>query len=132
MSSGAASLINVTDTATYYVNDALDHFRRLPGSSIVLRYIHSSYQNDPIRSAVELFFFLFAVYYLLSPAYSTTKKTHVPLTDEVCNSVANQYVQADLEQEIDDLVDEWTPEPLAVAPTAFEAADNEKRPVIVG
>jgi len=35
-------------------------------------------------------------------------------------------------QEIDELVDDWTPEPLAVAPTPFEEAENEKRPVIVG
>ena len=37
-----------------------------------------------------------------------------------------------LDQEIDELVDDWTPEPLAVVPTAFEEAENEKRPVIVG
>lgn len=36
------------------------------------------------------------------------------------------------EQEIDELVDDWTPEPLAIAPTPFEEAENEKRPVIVG
>jgi hypothetical protein len=35
-------------------------------------------------------------------------------------------------QEIDDLVDEWTPEPLVAPQTAFEEADNEKLPVIVG
>jgi len=35
-------------------------------------------------------------------------------------------------QEIDDLVDEWTPEPLVAPLTAFEDAENEKTPVIVG
>lgn len=35
-------------------------------------------------------------------------------------------------QEIDELVEEWTPEPLVAAPTPFEDLDNEKRPVIVG
>ena len=35
-------------------------------------------------------------------------------------------------QEIDDLVDEWTPEPLVAPQTAFEEAENEKLPVIVG
>ncbi|KAI9749618.1 MAG: hypothetical protein M4579_006803, partial [Chaenotheca gracillima] len=48
-------------------------FQRLPGSAILLRYVASSYQNDPIRSAVELFLFLFAVRYLLAPKYSTQK-----------------------------------------------------------
>jgi len=35
-------------------------------------------------------------------------------------------------QEIDDLVDEWTPEPLVAKSTPFEEAELEKRPVIVG
>ena len=39
---------------------------------------------------------------------------------------------ADGMQEIDDLVAEWTPEPLVAAQTAFEEAVNEKQPVIVG
>jgi serine palmitoyltransferase len=35
-------------------------------------------------------------------------------------------------QEIDDLVEDWTPEPLVAKPTAFEEADIVKRAVIVG
>lgn len=57
-------------------------FHRVPGSAILLRYIKSSYQNDPIRSAVELFLFLFAVHYLLAPKYST-KPGYLTLTEEV-------------------------------------------------
>lgn len=40
--------------------------------------------------------------------------------------------KTDRVQEIDELVEEWTPEPLVAAPTPFEELDNEKRPVIVG
>lgn len=72
-----------TDTAVEYAQGALDQFQKIPGSSILIRYIRSSYQDDPVRSAVELFLFLFAVYYLLAPTYSTKKQAHVPLTDEV-------------------------------------------------
>jgi len=57
-------------------------FHKLPGSAILLRYIRSSYQNDPIRSAVELFLVLFAVRYLMAPKYST-KPNHVALSEEV-------------------------------------------------
>lgn len=39
---------------------------------------------------------------------------------------------ADRDQEIDELVEDWTPEPLAAPVTAFEEAENEKRPVIIG
>lgn len=35
-------------------------------------------------------------------------------------------------QEIDELVEDWTPEPLVAHPSEFEAAENEKRPVIIG
>ncbi|KAL8831256.1 MAG: hypothetical protein Q9170_005375 [Blastenia crenularia] len=97
------------------LNEVSVQFQRVPGSAIFLRYVKSSYQNDPIRSAVELFLFLFAVKYLLAPR-STSKKSYVKLTDE----------------EIDELVDEWVPEPLVAPQTAFEEAENEKRPVLVG
>ena len=67
------------------VNEASTQFRRVPGSAIVLRYVRNSYQNDPIRSVVELCLFLFAVHYLLAPRYSTGKKS-VDLTEEVRRS----------------------------------------------
>lgn len=35
-------------------------------------------------------------------------------------------------QEIDDLVEDWTPDPLVAKTTPFEEAEVEKRPVIVG
>ncbi|KAI9804144.1 MAG: hypothetical protein M1825_001546 [Sarcosagium campestre] len=99
-----------------YVDKIFVEFQRVPGSAILLRYIKSSYQNDPVRSAVELFLFLFFVRYLLAPKYSTQKQNYVALSDE----------------EIDELVDDWTPEPLIAAQTTAEEAENEKRPVIVG
>lgn len=98
-------------------NDANTQFHKVPGSAIILRYIKSSYQNDPVRSAIELFLFLFAVRYLLAPTYNTGKGgKQVSLSEE----------------EIDELVDDWTPDPLVAAPTAAEQLENEKRPVLVG
>lgn len=98
-----------------YLHELADLFHRVPGSAIFLRYVKSSYQDDPIRSAVELFLFLFAVRYLLAPKYST-KPGVVPLTED----------------EIDDLVDEWTPEPLVGTPSTLEQMEVDKRTVIVG
>ena len=98
-----------------YIHELANLFHRLPGSAIFLRYVKSSYQDDPIRSAVELFLFLFAVRYLLAPKYST-KPGVVQLSDD----------------EIDDLVDEWTPEPLVGNPSPLEELEVEKRPVVVG
>ncbi|KAL9607961.1 MAG: hypothetical protein Q9167_007172 [Letrouitia subvulpina] len=98
------------------LSEISSQFQKVPGSAIFLRYVKSSYQNDPVRSAVELFLFLFAVRYLLAPKYSTQKKSYVKLTDE----------------EIDELVEEWTPEPLVIKQSTFDRAENEKRPVLVG
>jgi serine palmitoyltransferase len=38
----------------------------------------------------------------------------------------------DVSQEIDELIDEWQPEPLVVEQTAFEVAETERLPVLVG
>lgn len=67
------------------LRELASQFHRVPGSAIFLRYVKSSYQDDPVRSAVELFLFLFAVRYLLAPKYST-KPNLVTLTEEVCHS----------------------------------------------
>ncbi|TKX24582.1 serine palmitoyltransferase-like protein [Elsinoe australis] len=107
---------HASQVASQYVSAARDSFQKIPGSSIVVRYIRSSYQNDPVRSAVELFLFLFAVFYLLRPTYSSKAKTQIPLSDE----------------EIDELVDDWVPEPLASSLSPFEEAEASQRPVIVG
>jgi hypothetical protein len=77
-------LHEVQNATVRFLNDANAYLERIPGSSIAVRYIKSSYQNDPVRSAVELFLFLFAVRYLLAPKYSTQKKVH--LTDAVCSA----------------------------------------------
>ncbi|KAF2459575.1 pyridoxal phosphate-dependent transferase, partial [Lineolata rhizophorae] len=91
-------------------------FQKVPGSAIVLRYIKSSYQNDPMRSVVELLLFLFALRYMLAPKYSTQKPDRIKLTEE----------------EVDELVEDWTPEPLVGKPTQLEELDNEKSPIITG
>jgi hypothetical protein len=65
-----------------FVNWGSDQFVKIPGSAIFLRYVKSSYQDDPIRSAVELFLVLFAIRYLLTPKYST-KPGVVTLSEDV-------------------------------------------------
>ena len=74
---------DIVGNALDLVNHAFDNVQKIPGSAIVIRYIRSSYQDDPVRSAMELFLFLFAVYYLVSPSYSTKKQKQIPLTEQV-------------------------------------------------
>jgi serine palmitoyltransferase len=80
-----SSIMNASDISEHVitlVNAASEQFHKIPGSAIFLRYVQSSYQNDPVRSAVELFLVLFAIRYLLAPTYST-KAGYVKLSEEV-------------------------------------------------
>lgn len=86
----AVAKMDVQDVQQYLttlVRSTSEQFHKIPGSAIFLRYVKSSYQNDPIRSAVELFLVLFAIRYLLAPKYST-KPNYVKLSDEVSEAVA--------------------------------------------
>ncbi|CAM6031457.1 unnamed protein product, partial [Sphagnum compactum] len=72
---------------------------RVPGSSVVVKYIRESYQNDPFRIFLESLLIIFTIKYL------TSKKYYPPPEG------ALEYVVL-TEKEVDELVDEWTPEPL--------------------
>lgn len=137
------------------LQQAMSAFQKVPGSAVLLRYIRSSYQNDPVRSAIELILILFFIRYLLSPSYSTHKQNFVKLREDVCTvpvpplavvmlyksphgpnalsklmtALANSRLDT---QEIDELVDEWVPEPLVSEKTALEEAESERLPVIIG
>ncbi|TIA88726.1 hypothetical protein E3P81_03377 [Wallemia ichthyophaga] len=79
------------------VDDVAHYLHQLPGSSIFLRYVRSSYQNDPWRSLLELLLFLFALRVWLSKrTRGDSEKGFIRLS----------------EGEIDELIDDWQPEPL--------------------
>ncbi|KAH9904562.1 pyridoxal phosphate-dependent transferase [Xylariomycetidae sp. FL2044] len=91
-------------------------FQKVPGSAVLIRYIQSSYQNDPVRSAIELILVIFFVRYLLAPSYPTHHPGYVKLRED----------------EIDELVREWEPEPLVAPQSQVEEMEAEKIPVIIG
>jgi len=98
-----------------WLDQASAYFHKVPGSAVLIRYIQSSYQNDPVRSAIELVLVLFFIRYLLSPSYSTD----------------TNFIKL-REDEIDELIDEWVPEPLVSEQTQAEMIETERIPVIVG
>jgi serine palmitoyltransferase len=65
-----------------WLDQASSYFHKVPGSAVLIRYIQSSYQNDPVRSAIELVLVLFFIRYLLSPSYSTDTN-YIKLRDDV-------------------------------------------------
>jgi len=115
MNSLSRALVHYAHAAAAWTDHLHSVAVSLPGSEIVTRYIRSSYQNDPVRSVIELFLVLFCLVYVLKSRFST-ERSRVVLSED----------------EIDELVSEWAPEALVREETAMEKAENEKRPVIVG
>lgn len=58
--------------------------KSIPGHNIIVRYIASSYQNDPIRSILELILFIFAVRTILqNRTFGRGTSQIIKLTDKV-------------------------------------------------
>lgn len=66
-----------------WLDEASYIFQKVPGSAVLIRYVRSSYQNDPVRSAIELVLVIFFIRYLLSPSYSTSKQNFIKLREDV-------------------------------------------------
>ncbi|OMJ15161.1 Serine palmitoyltransferase 1 [Smittium culicis] len=85
------------------------------GARFVIRYIKSSYRDDPFRTFLELLLILFIAWYISRNKYKMNQ-TDIKLT----------------EKEIDDLISEWKPEPLSLALTKDEQEVLDNTPVIDG
>ncbi|KAJ6516424.1 serine palmitoyltransferase [Mycena sanguinolenta] len=108
----------LTAFLTYSLAVSQSAFSKIPGSAVVVRYVKSSHQNDPERTVLELILVAFAIFTLLQ---SRTR----------ADRSGKHFIQFN-EKEIDELVDEWTPEPLAAPLNATEAADLAAVPIVVG
>lgn len=102
----------LAETFLRYLN-SLD---RLPGGKIILRYIKSSYKNDPGRSFFELGLLILALYYFLSSKKRENKSDYIKFTD----------------REVQDLCDDWIPEPLVEDMIPLEKWQSKTTPVIIG
>lgn len=76
----------------------LAYIELIPGSKIIIRYIKSSHKNDPVRTLLEIILVIFAIRYFTSKKYEVKKKDFIKLQTN----------------EVDDLIDEWEPEPLVL------------------
>ncbi|KAL7414875.1 serine palmitoyltransferase [Mrakia frigida] len=95
-------------------------FWSVPGSAILVRYVKNSHQNDPYRTLLELALGLFALFTILSRRTRTDRS-------------AKNFVDLS-EKEIDELVADWTPDPL-VASVPESSVDNQllsSLPIILG
>ncbi|KZT26093.1 serine palmitoyltransferase [Neolentinus lepideus HHB14362 ss-1] len=93
-------------------------FNRIPGSAVIARYVKSSHQNDPGRTVLELVLAVFAIWTLLQSRTRADKD-------------GKNFIQF-TEKEIDELVNEWTPEPLAESLSPQEQVELDTVPVFAG
>lgn len=102
----------VGESFVHYLNK-LD---QIPGGQIILRYIRLSYKNDPVRSLFELALFIFAVHYFLLSKKKENKSELVRF----------------LKLEMDELINDWEPEPLIDEVTPLEEWQVASIPVVQG
>ncbi|KAF8067622.1 serine palmitoyltransferase [Lyophyllum atratum] len=93
-------------------------FNKFPGSAVIQRYVRSSHQNDPGRTLLELILIIFAIRTLLQ---SRTR----------ADRTGKHFIQFS-DKEIDELVDEWTPEPLGQPLSTAEQAELAAVPIVTG
>ncbi|RIB16165.1 pyridoxal phosphate-dependent transferase [Gigaspora rosea] len=90
-------------------------YSRIPGSGILLKYIKNSHQNDPFRTFLEALLVLFAIIYLFTKRYRTDNNL-IELTPS----------------EVEELVEEWQPEPLVPTITESQRIELDKTPILNG
>ncbi|OLY77603.1 Serine palmitoyltransferase 1 [Smittium mucronatum] len=85
------------------------------GIRFIIRYVKSSYRDDPFRTFLELCLVFFIVWYISRNKYKMNQ------TDIVLS-----------EKDIDELISEWKPDPLSLELTNEEKEVLENVPVIDG
>ncbi|EGO01287.1 hypothetical protein SERLA73DRAFT_179434 [Serpula lacrymans var. lacrymans S7.3] len=118
MDSSASTLEPLLAFFAYSMSKLESTFYKVPGSAVLARYVRSSHQNDPGRTLLELILIVFAIRTLLQSRTRTDRS-------------GKNFIKFN-EKEIDELVDEWTPEPLAQPLSEWEQKDLASVPVISG
>ncbi|EIN14688.1 serine palmitoyltransferase [Punctularia strigosozonata HHB-11173 SS5] len=118
MDSTSTTLEPLLAFLTHSLHVAESTFYKIPGSAVVARYVRSSHQNDPGRTLLEIILIIFAIRTLLQ---SRTRG----------EESGKHFIQFS-DKEIDELVDEWAPEPLCESLNEEEQSFLDNVPVIVG
>ncbi|KAI0220762.1 serine palmitoyltransferase component [Massospora cicadina] len=118
MSSGFAisGMENGETTFHLIIRTLANYTSFIPLSEPFWKYVYDSHQNDPARTLMEIGLIFFALHYLFSKTYRIDSRNEIKLT----------------EKEIDELIEDWTPEPLVDPLTDMEQLDLESIPVVAG
>jgi serine palmitoyltransferase len=140
MSDTTTGVEHVLSLASHTFAVLEDVFYKIPGSAVVARYVKSSHQNDPGRTLLEFILLLFVIRTLLQSRTRTDQsgKHFIKFSEKVRYLIyfmSSRYPTLHLYpplQEINELVDDWTPEPLCEPLDPVEQSELTSVPVIVG
>ncbi|KAK7449824.1 serine palmitoyltransferase component [Stygiomarasmius scandens] len=118
MDSASSTLEPVFAYIAHSISTVERAFYRLPGSAIIERYVRSSHQNDPGRTLLELILIALVIRTLMQSRTRTDRN-------------GKNFIEFS-GKEIDELVDEWTPEPLAKPLDPIEEAELASVAIIAG
>ncbi|CAH03023.1 serine C-palmitoyltransferase LCB1 [Kluyveromyces lactis] len=105
----------VISSASYLWFYFITFFKLIPGAHYVIDYVEKSHQDDPYRTFVEVLLILYSIVYFLSKPKKKGAVDQPKLS----------------EKEIDNLIEEWEPEPIVV-PDERNEWRLAKIPVIEG
>ncbi|CDO91955.1 unnamed protein product [Kluyveromyces dobzhanskii CBS 2104] len=88
----------VVSTASYLWFYFITFFKMIPGAHYVIDYVKKSHQDDPYRTFVEVLLILYSIVYFLSKPKKKGAVDQPKLS----------------EKEIDNLIEEWEPEPIVI------------------
>ena len=83
-------LISTLEPALYSMVASLASIQRgfnaIPGSAVLVRYVKSSHQNDPIRTLLELALFIFAIWTIVQSRTRADRsgKHFIRFSEQVC------------------------------------------------
>lgn len=100
-------------TAWYFL---LRMFAKIPGGVLILDYIRASHKNDPWRTLLEIALALLAVRYFFASKYSQDERDKMVLS----------------EKDVDELIEDWVPEPIVPKVRKDELWIAQSTPKIVG
>ena len=76
-----AMRINVAINTTFSI--ASHVYASVPGSKVVVKYISASYQNDPLRSALELALIIFMIWFIFMNKRRPDNTGYIEFTEKV-------------------------------------------------
>lgn len=81
---------SVQDLAARFFHVIMTSFEKVPGSAILVRYVQSRYQTDPVPFIIEITLALFFIHYVNAKKKGSREADAVRLTEKASSSPTNR------------------------------------------